>query len=210
MRCEVRGASLGARGSSSGYVFLFFNIDFIDMKRSIYFSMCKAKISYTVVIAITAFCGAMMFTGCGDDSSSSAPADEPGNTSSSSVISDDSQTSSSSGVQGAEPAGESSSSVESSSVQTAESAESSEESSSSAESSSEQEVESAEQCYRDGMASITLTSIESISFNCPNSMTMYDFDSGTFYKCEGSTLVKTVMPPCRGSGASGGSMIINL
>lgn len=207
MRCEVRGASLGARGSSSGYVFLFFNIDSIDMKRSIYFSMCKAKFSYTAFIAIAVLCGAAMFTGCGDDSSSSAPADEPGNTSSSSVISDDSQTSSSSGVQGAEPAGESSSSVESSSVQAAESTE---ESSSSAESSSEQEVESAEQCYRDGMASITLTSIESISFNCPNSMTMYDFDSGTFYKCEGSTLVKTVMPPCSGSGASGGSMIINL
>ncbi|MBQ3714110.1 MAG: hypothetical protein II892_00815 [Fibrobacter sp.] len=169
--------------------------------------MCKAKFSYTAFIAIAVLCGAAMFTGCGDDSSSSAPADEPGNTSSSSVISDDSQTSSSSGVQGAEPAGESSSSVESSSVQAAESTE---ESSSSAESSSEQEVESAEQCYRDGMASITLTSIESISFNCPNSMTMYDFDSGTFYKCEGSTLVKTVMPPCSGSGASGGSMIINL
>lgn len=209
MRCEVRGTRLGARGSSSGYVFLFFYIDFIDMKRSIYFSMCKAKFSYTAFIAIAVLCGAAMFTGCGDDSSSSAPADDPGVTSSSSVISADSQASSSS-VQSAETAGESSSSVESSSVQTAESAESSEESSSSAESSSEQEVESAEQCYRDGMASITLTSIESISFNCPNSMTMYDFDSGTFYKCEGSTLVKTVMPPCSGSGASGGSMIINL
>ena len=82
--------------------------------------MCKAKISYTVVIAIAALCGAAMFTGCGDDSNSSAPADEPvGGSSSSSVISVDSQTSSS-GVQGTEPVGESSSSAGSSSVQSAE------------------------------------------------------------------------------------------
>lgn len=207
MRCEVRGTRLGARGSSSGYVFLFFNIDFIDMKRSIYFSMCKAKISYTVVIAITVFCGAAMFTGCGDDSSSSAPADEPGATSSSSVISVDSQTSSSSGVQGAEPAGESSSSVESSSVQAAESTEVS---SSSAGSSSEQTAESAEQCYRNGMATITLRNIENVNYSCPNGNTMYDQDTWTYYTCEGSRVVKIQMPPCSGGDVSGGSMIINL
>ena len=177
------------------------------MKRSIYFSMCKIKISYSALIAITAFCGAMMFTGCGDDSSSSAPADEPGGTSSSSVISDDSQTSSSSGVQGAEPAGESSSSVESSSEQTAESAEVS---SSSAESSSEQEAESAEQCYSSGMATITLKNMEHVNYSCPNGNTMYDQDTWIYYTCEGNRVVKIQMPPCSNSDASGGSMIINL
>ena len=169
------------------------------MKRSIYFSMCKAKFSYTAFIAIAVLCGAAMFTGCGDDSSSSAPADEPGNTSSSSVISVDSQTSSSSGVQGAEPAGESSSSVESSSVQ---SAESTEVSSSSA--------ESAEQCYRNGMATITLRNIENVNYSCPNGNTMYDQDTWTYYTCEGSRVVKIQMPPCSNSDVSGGSMIINL
>lgn len=168
--------------------------------------MCKAKFSYTVVIAITAFCGAMMFTGCGDDSSSSAPADEPGNTSSSSVISVDSQASSSS-VLGAESVGESSSSVESSSEQTAESAEVS---SSSAESSSEQEAESAEQCYRSGMATITLRNIENVNYSCPNGNTMYDQDTWIYYTCEGSRVVKIQMPPCSGGDVSGGSMIINL
>ena len=207
MRCEVRGARFEARGSSSGYVFLFFNIDFIDMKRSIYFFMRKTKISYSALIAMAVLCGAAMFTGCGDDSSSSAPADEPGNTSSSSVISDDSQTSSSSGVQGAEPAGESSSSVESSSVQAAESTE---ESSSSAESSSEQAAESAEQCYRSGMATITLRNMEHVNYSCPNGNTMYDFDTWTYYTCEGSRVVKIQMPPCSGGDVSGGNMIINL
>ena len=169
------------------------------MKRSIYFSMCKAKFSYTAFIAIAVLCGAAMFTGCGDDSSSSAPADEPGNTSSSSVISVDSQTSSSSGVQGAEPAGESSSSVESSSVQ---SAESTEVSSSSA--------ESAEQCYRNGMATITLRNIENVNYSCPNGNTMYDQDTWIYYTCEGSRVVKIQMPPCSGGDVSGGNMIINL
>lgn len=168
--------------------------------------MCKAKFSYTVVIAITAFCGAMMFTGCGDDSSSSAPADEPGNTSSSSVISVDSQASSSS-VLGAESVGESSSSVESSSVQAAESTEVS---SSSAGSSSEQTAESAEQCYRSGMATITLRNIENVNYSCPNGNTMYDQDTWIYYTCEGSRVVKIQMPPCSNSDASGGNMIINL
>jgi uncharacterized protein (TIGR02145 family) len=55
---------------------------------------------------------------------------------------------------------------------------------------------SVEECYKSGMASITLVGVEKISFNCPNSMTMYDTDSWTFYKCDGSTLVKKPMPPC--------------
>ena len=169
--------------------------------------MCKAKFSYTAFIAIAVLCGAAMFTGCGDDSSSSAPADEPGNTSSSSVISVDSKTSSSSGGQGAELAGESSSSAGSSSVQ---SAESTEVSSSSAESSSEQAAESAEQCYRSGMATITLRNIENVNYSCPNGNTMYDQDTWIYYTCEGSRVVKIQMPPCSDSDASGGSMIINL
>lgn len=55
---------------------------------------------------------------------------------------------------------------------------------------------SVEECYKSGMASITLVGVERISFNCPNGMTMYDTDSWTYYKCEGSTLVKKPMPPC--------------
>ena len=174
------------------------------MKRSIYFSMCKAKFSYTAFIAIAVLCGAAMFTGCGDDSSSSAPVDE--GSSSSSVISADSQASSSSDQSG-ETAGESSSGVESSSEQSAESAEVS---SSSAESSSEQEAESAEQCYRSGMATITLRNIENVNYSCPNGNTMYDQDTWIYYTCEGSRVVKIQMPPCSNSDASGGSMIINL
>ncbi|WP_297946532.1 FISUMP domain-containing protein [uncultured Fibrobacter sp.] len=34
--------------------------------------MCKIKISYSAFIAIVAFCGATIFTGCGDDNSASA------------------------------------------------------------------------------------------------------------------------------------------
>ena len=155
--------------------------------------MCKMKILCGAFIAIAALCGAAMFTGCGDDSRSSAPADEPvGGSSSSSVISVDSQTSSS-GVQGTEPVGESSSSAGSSSVQ---SAEPTEDSSSSAESSSEQEAESAEQCYSSGMATITLRSVERVNYSCPNGNTMYDQDTWTYYTCEGSRVVKIQMPPC--------------
>jgi len=160
--------------------------------------MCKAKFYYTVFAALAAFCGAAMFTGCGDDSSSSAPADEPGVASSSSVFSVDSQASSSSDQSG-ETAGESSSGVESSSVQ---SAESTEVSSSSG--------ESAEQCYRSGMATITLRNIENVNYSCPNGNTMYDQDTWIYYTCEGSRVVKIQMPPCSNSDASGGSMIINL
>ena len=168
--------------------------------------MRKTKISYSVLIAMAVLCGAAMFTGCDDDSSSSAPADEPGVTSSSSVSSVDSQAVSSSD-QGGETAGESSSSVESSSVQ---SAESTEVSSSSAESSSEQEAESAEQCYSSGMATITLKNMEHVNYSCPNGNTMYDQDSWIYYTCEGSRVVKIQMPPCSNSDVSGGSMIINL
>ena len=39
--------------------------------------MCKMKILCGAFIAIAALCGAAMFTGCGDDSSSSAPIEEP-------------------------------------------------------------------------------------------------------------------------------------
>ena len=55
---------------------------------------------------------------------------------------------------------------------------------------------SVQECYKSGMASIMLVSVENINFNCPSGMTMYDSDSWTFYKCDGSTLVKKVMPPC--------------
>lgn len=127
----------------------------------------------TKILAIAAtLCATAFYAGCDDSSSSpAAPAPTPteGDISSSSV-------------QAQEPLPESSSSVESEPLA---------ESSSSAE-----EIETpAEDCYSGG-ASITLRSVERINFNCPNSMTMYNYDTWTYYECVGSTLVETEMPPC--------------
>jgi hypothetical protein len=52
-----------------------------------------------------------------------------------------------------------------------------------------------EKCYNGG-ASITLRSVERINFGCPSGMTMYNYDTWTYYECVGSTLVETEMPPC--------------
>lgn len=127
----------------------------------------------TKILAIAAtLCATAFYAGCDDSSSSpAAPAPTPteGDISSSSV-------------QTPEPLPESSSSVESEPLA---------ESSSSAE-----EIETpAQDCYSGG-ASITLRSVERINFNCPNSMTMYNYDTWTYYECVGSTLVETEMPPC--------------
>ena len=132
----------------------------------------------TKILAIAAtLCATAFYAGCDDSSSSpAAPAPTPteGDISSSSVQTPEPLPTSSEPAETAEP--ESSSSVEFEPLV---------ESSSSA----------AEECY-DGSASITLRSVERINFNCPNSMTMYNYDTWTYYECVGSTLVETEMPPC--------------
>jgi uncharacterized protein (TIGR02145 family) len=52
------------------------------------------------------------------------------------------------------------------------------------------------QCYKDGMAKVTLKSVENVRIGCPNSMTFYNMDLQIFYKCEGSALIEIDMPPC--------------
>lgn len=51
-------------------------------------------------------------------------------------------------------------------------------------------------CYRDGMAKVTLKSVENVRIGCPNTMTYYNYDLQIFYKCEGSALIEIDMPPC--------------
>lgn len=138
----------------------------------------------TKILAIAAtLCATAFYAGCDDSSSSpAAPAPTPteGEISSSSVQTPEPLPTSSEPAETAEP--ESSSSAESEPL-----AESS---------SSIEEIETIiEDCY-DGGASITLRSVERINFNCPNSMTMYNEDTWTYYECVGSTLVETEMPPC--------------
>lgn len=136
----------------------------------------------TKILAIAAtFCATAFYAGCDDSSSSpAAPTPTEGEISSSSVQAQEPEPTSSEPIESAEP--KSSSSVE---------AEPLAESSSSIE-----EIEApVEKCY-DGGASITLRNIERINFGCPNSMTMYNYDTWTYYECVGSTLVETEMPPC--------------
>ena len=138
----------------------------------------------TKIFAMAAsLCFTAFYAGCDDSSSSpAAPANAPteGETSSSSVQVPEFQPTSSEPTETAEP--ESSSSFE---------AEPQAESSSSLE-----EINTpVEKCYEGG-ASITLRSVERINFTCPNSMTMYNEDTWTYYECVGSTLVETEMPPC--------------
>ena len=52
------------------------------------------------------------------------------------------------------------------------------------------------QCYKDGMARVTIKSVENVKISCPNSMTFYNMDLQIFYKCEGSALIEIDMPPC--------------
>lgn len=51
-------------------------------------------------------------------------------------------------------------------------------------------------CYKDGMAKVTLKSVENVKIECPNSMTYYNWDLQIFYKCEGAALIEVDMPPC--------------
>ena len=150
----------------------------------------------TKILAIAAtLCATAFYAGCDDSSSSpAAPAPTPteGDISSSSVQAPEPQPTSSEPAETAEP--ESSSSAESEPL--AESSSSMESEPLAESSSSVEEIEvPVEDCY-DGGASITLRSVERINFNCPNSMTMYNYDTWTYYECVGSTLVETEMPPC--------------
>ena len=138
----------------------------------------------TKILAIAAtLCATAFYVGCDDSSSSpAAPANSPteGDISSSSEQAQEPAPTSSESTEAAEP--ESSSSFE---------AEPQAESSSSLE-----EINNpVEKCY-DGGASITLRSVERINFGCPSGMTMYNYDTWTYYECVGSTLVETEMPPC--------------
>ena len=55
---------------------------------------------------------------------------------------------------------------------------------------------SSAQCYKDGMANITMRNMERKNITCPNTMTIYDYDLQIFYKCEGAALIEIDMAPC--------------
>ena len=55
---------------------------------------------------------------------------------------------------------------------------------------------SSAECYKDGMANITMHNMERRNITCPNTMTIYDYDLQIFYKCEGAALIEIDMPPC--------------
>lgn len=54
----------------------------------------------------------------------------------------------------------------------------------------------AKECFKDGMASITVRNMERSEISCPNSFTIYDYDLQIFYKCEGAALIEIDMAPC--------------
>lgn len=66
---------------------------------------------------------------------------------------------------------------------------------------------SAAQCYKDGMAKVTLKSVENVKISCPNSMTFYNWDLQIFYKCEGDALIEIDMPPCESSEPASSSSV---
>ena len=55
---------------------------------------------------------------------------------------------------------------------------------------------SSAECFKAGMASITVRNMERKSISCPNSNTIYDYDLQILYRCEGSALIETDMAPC--------------
>ena len=54
----------------------------------------------------------------------------------------------------------------------------------------------AKECFKDGMASITVRNMERSEISCPNSFTIYDYDLQILYKCVGNALIETDMAPC--------------
>ena len=55
---------------------------------------------------------------------------------------------------------------------------------------------SSAECFKDGMANITVRNMERSEISCPNSSTIYDYDLQIFYKCVGDALIETDMAPC--------------
>ena len=55
---------------------------------------------------------------------------------------------------------------------------------------------SSAECFKDGMADITVRNMERSEISCPNSSTIYDYDLQIFYKCVGDALIETDMAPC--------------
>ena len=55
---------------------------------------------------------------------------------------------------------------------------------------------SSAECFKDGMASITVRNMERSEISCPNSFTIYDYDLQILYKCLGDALIETDMAPC--------------
>lgn len=54
----------------------------------------------------------------------------------------------------------------------------------------------AKECFKDGVASITVRNMERSEISCPNTMTIYDYDLQILYKCVGDALIETDMAPC--------------
>ena len=54
----------------------------------------------------------------------------------------------------------------------------------------------AKECFKDGMASITVRNMERSEISCPNSFTIYDYDLQILYKCLGDALIEIDMAPC--------------
>lgn len=61
----------------------------------------------------------------------------------------------------------------------------------------------AKECFKDGMASITVRNMERSEISCPNSFTIYDYDLQILYKCVGDALIETDMAPCESDEPSG-------
>lgn len=59
------------------------------------------------------------------------------------------------------------------------------------------------ECFKDGMASITVRNMERSEISCPNSFTIYDYDLQILYKCVGDALIETDMAPCGSDEPSG-------
>ena len=67
---------------------------------------------------------------------------------------------------------------------------------------------SSAQCYKEGMANITMRNMERRNITCPNSMTIYDYDLQIFYKCEGSALIEIDMAPCESDEPQSSASIV--
>ena len=55
---------------------------------------------------------------------------------------------------------------------------------------------SSAECFKEGMADITVRNMERSEISCPNSSTIYDYDLQILYKCVGDALIETDMAPC--------------